>query len=52
MTEAFYCEKCKRTMDGNQFYGTNKIDKYPEGKLRQCKKCVWTRSIYYKNNNY
>ena len=52
MTEAFYCEKCKRTMDGNQFYGTNKIDKYPEGKLRQCKKCVTMHIDNFDSNSY
>ena len=35
----YYCETCKRTMDEKQFYGSNNLDKYPEGKLRQCKKC-------------
>ena len=36
----FYCEKCNRTMDETQFYGSNNLEKYPEGKLRQCKKCI------------
>lgn len=36
----FYCEKCNRTMSAEQFYGSNNSDKYPEGKLKQCKKCV------------
>lgn len=36
----FYCEKCNRTMDEKQFYGTNNLEKYPEGKLRQCKSCI------------
>ena len=39
--ESFYCEKCNRTMSGDQFYGSNNLEKYPEeGKLRQCKKCI------------
>ena len=38
--ENYYCEKCKRTMDAKQFYGSNNLDKYADGKLRQCKKCV------------
>ena len=38
--ESFYCEKCNRTMGGDQFYGSNNLEKYPEGKLRQCKKCI------------
>ena len=36
----FYCEKCNRTMSAEQFYGSNNLDKYPDGKLKQCKKCV------------
>ena len=40
MAESFYCEKCNRTMNPDQFYGTNNTDKYVDGKLRQCKKCI------------
>ena len=40
MTESYYCEKCNRTMNSDQFYGSNNLDKYSEGKLRQCKKCI------------
>ena len=36
-----YCEKCGRTMDDNQFYTSKNIEKYPpDGKMRQCKKCM------------
>ena len=38
--ESYYCEKCNRTMGGDQFYGSNNLEKYPEGKLKQCKKCI------------
>ena len=40
MAESYYCEKCNRTMDASQFYGSNNLAKYPDGKLRQCKKCI------------
>ena len=40
MAESFYCEKCNRTMNADQFYGSNNTDKYPEGKLHKCKKCM------------
>ena len=40
MAESFYCEKCNRTMNPDQFYGSNNTSKYTDGKLRQCKKCV------------
>ena len=38
--ESYYCEKCNRTMQADQFYGTNNLEKYPDGKLRICKKCM------------
>ena len=38
--ESYYCEKCNRTMNADQFYGSNNLAKYPEGKLKQCKKCM------------
>ena len=40
MAESFYCEKCNRTMNADQFYGSNNANKYPEGKLHKCKKCT------------
>ena len=40
MAESFYCEKCNRTQAPEQFYGSNNLEKYPDGKLKQCKKCV------------
>ena len=40
MAESFYCEKCNRTMGADQFYGSNNSTKYPEGKMKQCKKCI------------
>ena len=36
----YYCDKCKKTMRGDQFYGSNNAEKYPEGKINQCKQCV------------
>ena len=40
MAETLYCEKCNRTQSSDQFYGSNNLEKYPEGKLHQCKKCI------------
>ena len=40
MADNYYCEKCNRTMAADQFYGSNNLNKYPEGKLKQCKKCI------------
>lgn len=38
--EKLYCETCRQTMNINQFYSTRNLEKYPSGKLRQCKKCA------------
>ena len=38
--QQFYCTKCNRTMRGSEFYSSNNLEKYPEGKLPQCKKCM------------
>lgn len=40
ISNVFFCEKCCKTMGAEQFYGSNNLEKYPEGKLRQCKKCI------------
>ena len=40
MADVFYCEKCNKTMNSDQFYMSNNLEKYPEGKLNKCKKCV------------
>lgn len=48
----FYCEKCRKTMREDQFYSSNNLEKYPDGKLHFCKKCVsihvdnWDSSTY------
>ena len=37
----YYCEKCGRTMSGDQFYSSLNLEKYPnDGKLPVCKKCL------------
>ena len=37
----YYCEKCNRTMSGDQFYSSNNLEKYPnDGKFNICKKCM------------
>ena len=35
-----YCEKCHRTMSIKEFYRSNNLEKYPDGYLNQCKKCM------------
>ena len=34
------CEKCGKVLKAIEFYGSNNTEKYPDGKLRQCKACL------------
>ena len=43
-SKSLYCKTCNRTMDEGQFYQTKRLDKYPEGYLPECKKCL-TRHV-------
>lgn len=36
----FYCEKCHKTKQEKDFYGSNNLEKYPTGKLNICKSCI------------
>ena len=38
--EQKFCEVCKRTMNINQFYKSNNREKYPDGTVNRCKKCL------------
>ena len=38
--QQYYCKKCNKTMAAEQFYCSNNKEKYPEGKLDTCKKCL------------
>lgn len=39
-----YCERCRGTMDeAKNFYLSNNLTKYPDGRLNICKKCVASR---------
>lgn len=41
MADSYYCEKCNKTMNADQFYTSNNLTKYPsDGKLTMCKKCL------------
>lgn len=42
--KTLYCKTCNRTMDENQFYQTKRTDKYVDGFLPECKKCL-TRHV-------
>lgn len=36
----FYCQKCKQLLDDTNFYPSNNLKKYPNGKLSLCKDCI------------
>lgn len=40
MADKFYCKNCNSTKDGDNFYLSNNLEKYPEGKVDLCKKCM------------
>ena len=48
----YYCKKCNRTMAEDQFYGSNNTEKYPEGKLDSCKKCITMHVDNWKPETY
>ena len=39
-----YCKRCGRTLVESNFYATNNLTKYPDGKLDTCKECA-TRHV-------
>ena len=40
MLEQIYCTKCGRTKASDDFYISNNTEKYPDGHINQCKKCL------------
>lgn len=50
--EKCFCEKCKKLKNADDFYLSNNKEKYPTGKLKQCKQCLtmhvdnWDPSTY------
>ena len=40
MADSYYCQKCNRTMNAENFYKSNNLEKYPDGKFNICKKCM------------
>lgn len=46
--EKKYCPTCRGTLDIKSFYSTYNTEKFPDGKLRECKKC---RTMFIDNFN-
>lgn len=40
----YYCSCCGKTMGESEFYTSHRLDKYPTGKLKECRKCI-TRHV-------
>lgn len=40
MAETLFCQKCQQVLNEKEFYVSNNLLKYPNGKLNQCKKCI------------
>ena len=38
-----FCEECHKVMRVEEFYGSNNLEKYPDGKFNRCKKCLTKR---------
>ena len=37
----YYCERCNKTLRGDEFYTSNNLEKYPnDGKMPLCKRCL------------
>ena len=43
-SDKLFCEVCKKAMRADEFYGSNNLEKYPNGKMTSCKKCM-TRKV-------
>lgn len=40
LSEQLFCEKCKKMLRRDSFYKTRNLQKYPTGRLNQCRKCI------------
>lgn len=40
MSNSYFCPKCRQTLNENQFYKSNNLEKHPNGFLSECKKCT------------
>lgn len=47
-----YCEKCHKTMDDKNFYSSNNLEKYPNGKVNLCKQCFTMHVDNYDSSTY
>lgn len=50
--DSYFCDKCHKTLRADEFYGSNNLEKYPNGKLSQCKKCITMHVDNWVPNSY
>ena len=51
MADAYYCKKCNRTHNAENFYKSNNLEKYPnEGTFPKCKHCGKYIERWYTHN--
>ena len=43
VSETKFCEECRKVMRIDEYYSSNNLVKYPDGKLNKCKKCLTKR---------
>lgn len=48
----YYCEKCHKTKPEKDFYSSHNLEKYPTGKLKQCKACLTMHVDNWDPNTY
>ena len=39
-TDTCYCTKCKKVLNSKNFYSSHNLEKYPNGRINICKKCI------------
>lgn len=47
-----FCEKCHRTKSEDNFYMSNNLEKYPDGRLNICKDCLTMRVDNWDSSSY
>lgn len=52
MTDEKYCDVCHRTHSVKEFYASNNLEKYPDGKLNICKKMLTINVDNWKPETY
>ena len=52
MNDKKFCMKCGKTLKIGEFYQSHNLEKYPDGYLDQCKKCITMHVDNFDQNTY